>query len=67
MFQNSYAFKNTNEQLFLKSLMSCDSRNLIYLVKCPTYKKGYIGETGIAESRFRDRECINNKFANLST
>ena len=30
--------------------MSCDSRNLIYVVKCSTCKEEYIGETGIGES-----------------
>ena len=38
--------------------MTCDSRNLIYVVKCPTSKKEYIGETGIGDSKLRDRVRI---------
>ena len=34
--------------------MSCDSRNLIYVVKCPTCKEELIGEKGTGESRPRD-------------
>ena len=35
--------------------MSCDSINLIYVVKFPICKEECIGETGIGESRLRDR------------
>ena len=35
--------------------MTCRSRNLIYVVICPTCKKEYIGKTGIGNSKFRDR------------
>ena len=35
--------------------MICDSRNLIYLVTCPTCKEQYISETEIGDSKLRDR------------
>ena len=38
--------------------MTIDSRNLIYVVICPTCKKEYIGETGIGGSKLRDRVRI---------
>ena len=39
---------------FLKVKMTCDSRNLIYVVICPTCKEENIGETGIGNSKLRD-------------
>ena len=41
MLEISYTYKNAGKQFFLKTKMICDSRNLIYVVICPTY----IGET----------------------
>ena len=38
--------------------MTSDSRNLIYVVICPTCEKEYIGETGIGGSKLRDRVRI---------
>ena len=38
--------------------MTCDSRNLIYVVICPTYKEEYIGETGTGDSELRDKLTI---------
>ena len=58
MSQNSYAFKNTDVQFFLKSQISCDSRHVIYVVKCPTCKKEYKGETGIGELKLIARVRI---------
>ena len=54
----SYTFKNVGKQLFLKGKMACDRRNLIYVVICPTCKEEYIGETGISDSKLRDRVRI---------
>ena len=51
-----YMFKNIGNQFFLKT--KCDSRNLIYVVICPTCKEEYIGETGISDSKLRDRVRI---------
>ena len=38
--------------------MTCDSRNLIYVVIFPTCKEVYIGETGIGDSKLRYRVRI---------
>ena len=38
--------------------MTCDSRNLIYVVICPTCKEEYIGKTGNGDSKLRDRVWI---------
>ena len=38
--------------------MTCDSRNLIYVVICPIYKEEYIGENGIGDSKLRCRVRI---------
>ena len=54
----SYTFKNVDKQLFLKTKMACDSRNIIYVVICPICKEEYIGETGIGDSKLRDRVRI---------
>ena len=35
--------------------MSCGSKSLIYVVICPTCKEEYIGETGIGDSKSKDR------------
>ena len=50
--------ENVGKQFFLKTKMTCDSRNLIYIVICPTCKEECIGETGIDNSKFRDRVRI---------
>jgi len=52
---NNYIFKNTKTQFTLKSPMSCDSSNLIYVVICPTCGEEYIGETGRNNTKLRDR------------
>ena len=54
LLEISYMFTDVGKQLFLKKKMTCDSRNLIYLVICATYKEEYIGETGIGDSKLRD-------------
>ena len=38
--------------------MTCDSRSLNYVVICPTCKEEYIGQTGIGDSKLRDRVRI---------
>ena len=53
-----YTFKNVGKQFFLKMKMTCDSRNLIYVVICPTCREEYIGETGTGDSKLRDRVRI---------
>ena len=38
--------------------MTCDSRNLIQVVICPTCKEEYIGEKGTGDSKLIDRVRI---------
>ena len=52
---STYTFKNANYKFELKSHMTCDSRNLIYVVICPGCSEEYIGETGIGKTTQRDR------------
>ena len=46
--------------------MTCDKRNLVYLVICPTCKEEYIGETGIGDSKLRDRVKIYRQHSRQS-
>ena len=55
LLESSYAFKNIGDQFFFKTKMTCGSRNLIYMVICPTCKEEYIGKTGIGDYKFRGR------------
>ena len=57
LLEISNTFKNVGEKFFLKTKMTCDSRNLIYVV-IPTHKEEYIGETGTGDSKLRDRVRI---------
>ena len=59
IIQSCFTLKNISKQFFLKNRLSCDSRNLIYVAKYPTCKEENIGETGIGESRLRDRVKIH--------
>ena len=38
--------------------MTCDSRNFIYIVICPTRKEEYIDEPGIGDSKLTDKVRI---------
>ena len=61
----SYTFKNVGKQFLLKTKMTCESRNLIYVVICPTCKEEYIGETGTGDSKLRDRVWIYRQHIRL--
>ena len=50
-----YKFKNVDKKFTLKSPMSCDSSNLVYVLICLGCSEEYIGETGIGKSKLRDR------------
>ena len=50
-----YVFKRTGFHFQLKSSMSCDSSNLIYVLICDGCKEEYIGETGEGVTKLRDR------------
>ena len=41
--------------------MSCQNRNLIYVVNCPTCKEEFVGEKGTDESRPRDGVRIHRQ------
>ena len=58
LLEISYTFKDVGKQFFLKMKMTCASRNLIYVFICPTCKEEYIDETGIGDSKLRDRVRI---------
>ena len=55
ILNDNYTFKNTNKNFKIKSKMTCDSSNLVYVVICPTCREEYIGETGINKTTLRDR------------
>ena len=55
LLEISYTFKSVGKQFFLKTKMTCHSRNFIYVVICPTCKEEYNDETGIGDSKLRDR------------
>ena len=43
--QTNYIFFNTNESRKITDYISCNSKNLIYLIQCKRYHSQYIGET----------------------
>ena len=58
LLEVSYTFENVGKEFFLKTKLTCDSRNLIYIVICPTCKEEQISETGIGNSKLKDRVKI---------
>ena len=42
--------------------MTCNSRNFIYVVTCPTCKEEYIGETRTGDSKLRDRARTHRQY-----
>ena len=55
LLEDSYTFKHVNKTFKLKSTMSCDSSNLVYVIICTTCGEEYIGETGKNNTKLRDR------------
>lgn len=55
LLSDRYTFKNTQKTFILKTEMSCDSANLVYVAICSTCKEEYIGETGVGKTKLRDR------------
>ena len=53
--ESKYTFKNTGQTFELKSQMSCNSSNLIYVIICDNCGEEYIGETGMGTTKLRDR------------
>ena len=52
---NSYTFKNVGKTFSLKTYLSCDSYNLLYIINYPTCGEKYTDETGIGKTKLRDR------------
>ena len=54
-----YTFKNVNKTFTLKTMMYCNSFDVIYVIICSGCLEEYIGETGVDKRRLRDRDrCI---------
>ena len=50
-----YVFKKCSYRFKLKSPMSCESSNLVYVIICSGCGEEYIGETGDGTTKLRDR------------
>ena len=59
----AYNFKNTNYNFSVKSHMTCDTRNCIYVLQCGGCSKYYIGET----NNFRLRINLHKDHAKKKT
>ena len=55
LLAGNYVFKNTGYNFVIKTSMSCDSSNVIYTVICSGCNEEYIGETGVGQTKIRDR------------
>ena len=55
LLSDHYVFREVNYKLTLKSPMSCDSANVIYVVICSNCNGENIGETGVNKQKLRDR------------
>ena len=55
LLSDAYKFENIDKTFKLKTSMSCDSANLIYVLICSSCKEEYIGETGLNKTKLRDR------------
>ena len=58
LLTDHYIFKNTGYKFVLKTCMSCNSSNLIYVIVCAGCSEEYIGETGEGDAKLRDRVRI---------
>ena len=54
LLSKEYTFKNVNKISTLKSSMSCNSFNVIYVVVCSSCLEEYILETFAGKTRLRD-------------
>ena len=61
VISNKHTFKKTKKTFELKSPMSCNSQNLIYVIICPTCQEEYIGETGKGKTKLRDRVRVHRQ------
>ena len=51
-FVNQYAFYSTGQKFKIKSHITCETSNVIYMIQCTKCNLQYIGET---KRRFKDR------------
>ena len=55
LLSDHYVFKQVSYKFTLKTPITCDSANLIYVLICSGCNGEYIGETGIYKQKLRDR------------
>ena len=55
LLSKEHTFKNVNETLKLKTRMSYNSFNVIYVVICSDYLEECTGKTDVDKTRLRDR------------
>ena len=55
LLSDHYIFREVNYKFTLKSPMSCDSANVIYVVICSKCNGEYIGETDVNKQKLKDR------------
>ena len=63
LLSKEYTFKNVNKTFTLKTLMSCNSFNVIFVLICSGCLEEYFGEMSVGKTRLRDwvtvyRQCI---------
>ena len=56
---NSYTFKTIDKTFNVKAHFTCASFDLLYVSICPTCRKEYTSETGICNTKLRDRVWAN--------
>ena len=61
LLSDAYKFKNVDTTFKLKTSMSCDNSNLIYVLICSSCKEEYIEETGLNKTKLRDRVRENRQ------
>ena len=62
LLSKEYTFKNVNKTFTLKTPMSCNSFNVIFVMICSSCLEEYIGETGAGKTRVRDRIRIHRQY-----
>ena len=58
LLSKDYAFKNVNKTFTLKTLMSCNSFNFIYVLICSGCLEEYFGKMGVGKTRLTDRVSV---------
>ena len=58
LLSKEYRFKNVNKTFTLKTPVSCNSFNVIYVSICSGCLEEYTGETCVGKTRLRDRDRV---------